>query len=66
MKYQRKYSNFGAKIQICQKVKFCQNRIFKIFLTPRILDEDSEQDVGGGCSEAAEQHGLLPVEFLDR
>ena len=38
----------------------------KIFLTPRILDEDSEQDVGGGCSEAAEQHGLLPVEFLDR
>ena len=60
----RENSNM-SKSKVLSKLNLWTNS-FRIFLTPRILDEDSEQDVGGGCSEAAEQHGLLPVEFLDR
>ena len=29
MKYSKIFSNFGAKIQKCQKIKFCQNWLFE-------------------------------------
>ena len=47
MKYSRIFSNFGAKIQICVKVKVCQNSIWTKNLTFR--EVWSSEGSAGGC-----------------